>query len=250
MAQRNAHPKPHARVIVRFKRTVVIDPLTQATARLERSLHGDVMAIQERTSNDKKDRAASADRSSEGTASGANNSARGEPGITEVRTSDPDIVSPEPAVRPDRAVSYRTSQLSSPPAAYPFGTGAGVEPGAESANGKKHADRPQHQHGKKHEHKKHDGHHSDADDHRPRRKKHEKHPVASSLPGWPALLITGVLALACGVGGAGPIPLSLGDLRPSSRAKGAAKKGPSRAVRNPADRTRINRQIPATLRNK
>src|SRR5581483_12405472 len=98
------------------------------------------------------------------------------PGATQVRTSDPNIVSPEPTVPPARAVSYQTSQLSGPPSEYPFGTGGGVERSGERANGEKHSDQQQpQQHGKHHHHKDHDDRHSHGDDHHgPRRKKHEK----------------------------------------------------------------------------
>lgn len=163
------------------------------------------MVRQERTPNGKGDRPSSADRSSEGTVPGTKGSALEEPGVTEVRTSDPNIVSPGPTSPPDRAVSYQTSPASGVAADYPFdsGGGSGVEEAGGNKRHRQEDDEREERKHKKHKAKHPHGERGGRDKHRVEEHRAEDKPRSSTtLPSWPVLLITGVLALACGIGGA------------------------------------------------
>jgi hypothetical protein len=195
---------------------------------------------------------------------------RAAPRATQVRTSDANITSPAAPPPPERSVEFQTSALPRPANPYPFPCDPGPETGAERNGGnhrhgqegkqpgspdQKKQDEDdkgdggrqsfQHERHKGNRERRHQGEESDVDDgdrddgngdERQRqgaghKKRKKKKGVRSRLPGWPTLLITAVLALACGVGGAWGYSALFGSSdkqdQDSKKGKGSDKAGGS-----------------------
>jgi hypothetical protein len=139
------------------------------------------------------------------------------PGATEVRTNDPGIAQPVVNPPPERAVAFQTAGLSGSPSAYPLAGSSGVVQCAEKNGGEQNRQKPNAKQQQQDEGGKQNIGEQDSDEddrERPQRQggNHKQHghshhhnkenELKRKMPRWPTLLITCILALVCGAGGA------------------------------------------------
>ncbi|HWB08688.1 MAG TPA: hypothetical protein VG826_05670 [Pirellulales bacterium] len=159
-------------------------------------------------SDERRDETRQGDRSS-----AQNEDAQRQPGTTALSTSDPAIKSSEAIGAPEKAVTYQTSHVSAAPDPYPFEAGGDVvqERGQQKRDGDKGAKKGDEQGKDNRQNGRHrggergsrqQGEHrgGDEESEQPRRK--TKHAQTASAVNWKTLVMSAVLAVVCGVGGA------------------------------------------------
>ncbi|MGH7139158.1 MAG: hypothetical protein ACREHD_25715, partial [Pirellulales bacterium] len=182
-------------------------------------------------------------------------------GAGSISTADRAVTSPpETEGSPEEVVSYQTSQVPVPPPEYRFGSGGdvvkeerGQEQGSreqrggkqngkdekqkgeeagrqrqEEQGGKQGPDKGQQQenkeHNGKHDRQRDHAHDKERDDERQRRhRKKKKHHETVGQLNWKTMLVTAVLALACGVGGAWGYSAMFGPSKSDKHDKGSSK---------------------------